>query len=152
MQTKYVVGLDPSTTRFGVACGGERDPRPRSFVWQLPGADEHVFDRASNTILSFICTGKAFETVTLEMCKSTGNIDKREAFFTVTMNQVFITKVNQSATEEGNVAQKVEMVFKHINIVYKQQGAQPNAPGALSEAGTFDWDIPSGEASPSDGG
>jgi len=42
---KYVVGMDPSTTKFGIACGGERDPRPRSFVWKLPGADEHQFDR-----------------------------------------------------------------------------------------------------------
>ena len=49
------------------------------------------------------------------------------------MNEVFITKVNQSATEEGNVVQKVEMVFKHIDIVYKQQGVQADAPGALSE-------------------
>jgi len=45
MQMRYVVGFDPSTSRFGVACGGERDPRPRSFVWKLPGADPHVFDR-----------------------------------------------------------------------------------------------------------
>lgn len=140
----WEVEAETSWTKGGGAAVGK--PAPGKMNW------EHVFDRASNTILSFICTGKSFETVTLEMCKSTGNTDKREAFFTVKMNEVFITKVNQSATEEGNVAQKVEMVFKRINIVYKQQGAQANAPGALSEAGTFDWDIPSGEASPSDGG
>ena len=40
-----------------------------------------------------------FEQVTLEMCKSTGNTGKREAFFTVTMQQAFITKVSQAATE-----------------------------------------------------
>ena len=140
----WEVEAETSWTKGGGAAVGK--PAPGKMNW------EHVFDRSSNTILSFICTGKSFPDVTLEMCKSTGNIDKREAFFTVKMNEVFITKVNQAATEEGNVTQKVEMVFKHINIVYKQQGLQANAPGALSEAGTFDWDIPSGEASPSDGG
>lgn len=40
-----MVGFDPSTTRFGVALGGERDPKPKSLVWHLPGADNQVFDR-----------------------------------------------------------------------------------------------------------
>jgi type VI secretion system secreted protein Hcp len=140
----WEVEAETSWTKGGGAAVGK--PSPGKMNW------EHVFDRSSNTILSFICTGKSFEEVTLEMCKSTGNTDKREAFFTVTMQQAFITKVSQAATEEGNVSQKVEMVFKNIKIVYKQQGAQANAPGALSEAGTFQWDIPSGEASPDNGG
>ena len=140
----WEVEAETSWTKGGGAAVGK--PSPGKMNW------EHVFDRSSNTILSFICTGKSFPDVTLEMCKSTGNNDKREAFFTVKMNEVFITKVTQAATEEGNVTQKVEMVFKHINIVYKQQGIERGSPGALSEAGEFDWDIPSGEASPSDGG
>jgi Holliday junction resolvasome RuvABC endonuclease subunit len=53
---KYVVGADPSTTRFGIACGGERDPRPRSFVWSLPGADDLNFDRTLS-----IAFGSAYE-------------------------------------------------------------------------------------------
>ena len=139
----WEVEAETSWTKGGGAAVGK--PSPGKMNW------EHTFDRASNIILSYICTGKSFSKIELQMCKSTG--DKgRQPFFTVIMTEAFITKVNQSATEEGNVAQKVEMVFKHINIVYKQQGAQANAPGALSEAGTFDWDIPSGEASPSDGG
>jgi len=43
--SRYVIGLDPSTTKFGVACGGEKDGCPRSFVWALPGADPLFFDR-----------------------------------------------------------------------------------------------------------
>ena len=38
------------------------------------------------------------------------------------MREAFITKVTQSATEEGNVTQKVEMVFKSIAIMYFEQG------------------------------
>jgi len=61
--------------------------------------------------------------------------------------------VNQSATEEGNVLQKVEMVFKTIEIQYWQQGLNPLNPGQLQNVGTFKWDIPAGEASPDkDGG
>ena len=113
---------------------------------------EHTFDRASNIILSYICTGKSFSKIELQMCKSTG--DKgRQPFFTVIMTEAFITKVNQSATEEGNVLQKVEMVFKTIEIQYWQQGLNPLNPGQLQNVGTFKWDIPAGEASPDkDGG
>ena len=49
---RYVVGFDPSTTRFGVACGGERDSKPTSFVWPLPGAEPHVFDRTLSVAFS----------------------------------------------------------------------------------------------------
>ena len=68
------------------------------------------------------------------------------------MKEAFITKVNQSATDEGNVLQKVEMVFKYIEIKYSQQGLNTKFPGALTPAGQFDWDIPAGKANPSTGG
>ena len=51
-------------------------------------------------------------------------------FLTVVMTEAFITKVNQSATDEGNVLQKVEMVFKNIEIEYWQQGVNPMRPGS----------------------
>lgn len=62
---RYVVGFDPSTTRFGVACGSEADGAPKSFVWKLPGADERVFDRT---------LGLAFENA-LELFKVTHTTD-----------------------------------------------------------------------------
>jgi type VI protein secretion system component Hcp len=67
------------------------------------------------------------------------------------MKEAFITKVNQSATDEGNVLQKVEMVFKSIEIEYFQQGSGSD-PGALAQAGKFDWNIPEGVAHPDNGG
>lgn len=139
----WEVEAETSWTKGGGAAVGK--PSPGKMNW------EHVFDRSSNTILAYICTGKSFPEIRLEMCKSTGTKD-RKPFFTVLMTEAFITKVNQSATEEGNVLQKVEMVFKTIEIQYSQQGMNPTNPGALTNVGTFKWDIPAGEASPSTGG
>ena len=141
---EWEVEAETSWTKGGGAAVGK--PSPGKLNW------EHVFDRSSNTILTYICTGKAFPNVTLEMCKSTGTGKGRQAFFTVKLEEAFITKVSQSATDEGNVSQKVEMVFKKIQIDYSQQGVIASSPGALSNAGTFVWDIPSGVASPDEGG
>lgn len=140
----WEVEAETSWTKGGGAAVGK--PSPGKMNW------EHNFDRSSNIILSFICTGKSFARVELQMCKSTG--DKgRQPFFTVVMTEAFITKVNQSATDEGNVLQKVEMVFKTIEVQYWQQGLNASNPGQLQNVGTFKWDIPAGEASPDkDGG
>ena len=64
----------------------------------------------------------------------------------MTMEGVFITKVSNSGTEEGNVIQKVAMVFKTVTIAYQPQDAKT---GKLGAAKTFNWDIPAGTASPS---
>jgi type VI secretion system Hcp family effector len=135
----WEVEAETSWTKGGGAAVGK--PSPGKMNW------EHVFDRSSNTILAYICTGKSFPEIRLEMCKSTGTKD-RKPFFTVVMTEAFITKVNQSATEEGNVLQKVEMVFKTIEIQYSQQGVDTSNPGSLKNVGTFTWDIPAGVAWP----
>ena len=62
------------------------------------------------------------------------------------MEGAFITKVTNSGTEEGNVTQKVEMVFKTVKIEYKPQD---NKTGKLGAPKTYNWDIPAGTASPS---
>ena len=62
------------------------------------------------------------------------------------MREAFITKATQSATEEGNVTQKVEMVFKSIAIEYYQQGIDKANPGGLQPVNEFSWDIPAGKA------
>ncbi len=139
----WEVEAETSWTKGGGAAVGK--PAPGKLNW------EHNWDRSSNTILTFISTGRAFPEVKLEMCKSTG--DKgRKKFFSILMKEAFITKVNQAATDEGNVTQKVEMVFKSIEIEYFQQGVLPDQPGALAQAGKFDWNIPEGVAHPDSGG
>jgi type VI protein secretion system component Hcp len=62
------------------------------------------------------------------------------------MEGAFITKVSNSGTDEGNVMQKVEMVFKTVKIEYKVQDFKT---GALGAAKIYSWDIPAGTASPS---
>jgi type VI secretion system secreted protein Hcp len=106
---------------------------------------EHYFDTSSTVILGYICTGKAFPKVELQITKSTGG-SQPETFFTMTMEGAFIIKVGNSGDEEGNVVQRVEMVFKTVKIEYKPH---QSPSGQLGAAKIYTWDIPAGTASPS---
>jgi type VI secretion system Hcp family effector len=131
------VAADTSWTKGGGASVGKPNPGRLHF--------EHFFDTASPVILGYICTGKAFPKVQLEMMKTTGK-STPETYFTMTMEGVFLTGVSNSGTQEGNVLQKVEMVFKTVKIEYKPQD---NRSGTLLAPKTYNWDIPAGTASPS---
>ena len=105
---------------------------------------EHYYDTASPTILRFIIGGKAFASMTLQMCKSVGG-EQPEPYFIATMEGCMITKVNQSATDEGAVSQKVEMVFKTIKINYRPQtDAKGGGMGGLGSQYEMFWDISKG--------
>ena len=138
----WEVEAETSWTKGGGASVGK--PSPGKMSW------EHSWDRSSSVILGYICTGTAFEKIYLTMCKSTGS-STRVPFFRVEMREAFITKVTQSATDEGNVLQKVEMVFKSIAIEYSQQGIDKAKPGGLQVVNQFSWDIPAGKAQPGPG-
>jgi type VI protein secretion system component Hcp len=69
-----------------------------------------------------------------------------ETFFTMTMEDVFITGVSNSGSEEGSIVQNVEMVFKTVRIAYQPQDPKT---GQLAKPSAFMWDIPAGTASPS---
>ena len=145
----WEVEAETSWTKGGGASVGK--PNPGKMNW------EHYFDKSSPTILKFICTGTSFDRVELQMFKGTGasvQTGSANNFFSMIMEGAFITKVNQSATEEGNVVQKVEMVFKQVTISYKAQedgGSIGSAKGG--KAGTtgapisVTWDIPGGKVS-----
>jgi type VI secretion system secreted protein Hcp len=133
----WEVEAQTSWTKGGGASVGKPNPGKMNF--------EHYFDTASTVILGFICTGKAFPKGELQMVKTTGK-GSPETYFTMTMEGCFITKVSQSGTEEGNVTQKVEFVFKTVKIEYKPQS---NKDGSLGASRIFNWDIPAGTASPS---
>jgi type VI protein secretion system component Hcp len=95
--------------------------------------------------MGFLCTGNAFPKVELQMVRTAAGAAPT-TYFTMAMEGAFITKVSNSATEEGNVMQRVEMVFKTVKIDYVPAGA----PGAKPvRAPSFNWDIPAGTASPS---
>ena len=133
----WEVEAESSWTKGGGASVGKPNPGKLNF--------EHYFDTSSTVILGYICTGKAFPKLQLEMMKTTGK-GSPETYFTMTMEGAFITKVSNSGTEEGNVVQKVELVFKTVKIEYKPQS---HKDGSLGAAKTFQWDIPAGTASPS---
>ena len=133
----WEIEAETSWTKGGGASVGK--PSPGKMNW------EHSWDRSSPIILGYICTGTAFEKIYLTMCKSTG-AKARVPFFRVEMREAFITKASQSATDEGNVLQKVEMVFKSIAIEYWQQGLDKVNPGGLQAVNEFSWDIPAGKA------
>ena len=106
---------------------------------------EHYFDTAAPVVLGYICCGKAFPKLELQMQKTTGSAAP-ETYFTMLMEGGFITKVGVSGSEDGAVTQKVELVFKTVKIEYK---AQDNKSGKLGAVKTYNWDIPAGTASPS---
>ncbi len=104
----------------------------------------HYFDTSSTVILGYICSGKAFPKAELQVTKSTAG-EKPETYFTMTMEGAFITRVSNRGDGDGNVEQRVEMVFKTVKIEYRPQGKS----GKLGKVTTFSWDIPAGTASPS---
>ena len=133
----WEVEAETSWTKGGGASVGKPNPGKFNF--------EHYFDTSSTVILGYICTGKAFPKLELQMMKTTGK-GSPETFFTMIMEGAFITKVSNSGTEEGSVVQKVELVFKTVKIEYKPQD---NKTGSLGAVKTYNWDIPAGTASPS---
>ena len=60
-----------------------------------------------------------------------------------TLRRIHITKVENRSSDDGDVLQRVEMVFKTVQIDYRAQGRSGRA-GPM----TFAWDIPAGTASP----
>lgn len=129
----WEVEAETSWTKGGGASVGK--PNPGKMNW------EHYYDSSSPTILKFIFSGQMFDTMKLHMLKGTGSIKGQAVFFEMEMNGVFITKVANSATEEGNVVQKVEMVFKDVTFTYRPQS---DASGTLGGAVSVGWDIPAG--------
>lgn len=130
-------GIDAETswTKGGGASVGK--PDPGRITW------EHAFDTASTVIMGYICTGKAFPKAELQVRKST---DKgAETYFMMTMEGVFVTRVQNGGTEAGDVTQTVEMVFKTVKIEYKPLDPKTGKLGALK---AYSWDIPAGTASP----
>jgi type VI secretion system secreted protein Hcp len=132
----WEVEAESSWTKGGGASVGKPNPGKLNF--------EHRFDTSSIVILGYICSGKAFPKCELQMLR-VGGKGNPEPYFTMQLEGVYITKVSNTGTEEGNVLQRVEMMFKTIQIDYKMQDNK-GMPGA---ARTYNWDIPAGTASPS---
>jgi type VI secretion system secreted protein Hcp len=132
----WEIEAESSWTKGGGASIGK--PNPGGITWA------HAFDSASTVIMGRICTGSSFPKVELHMTQAAGGA-MPQTYFTMVMEGVFITKVSVNGSEEGRVMQRVEMVFKSVRIEYKPQ----DKTGKLAAVKVFNWDIPSGTASPS---
>ena len=95
----------------------------------------HYFDTSSPTILSKMVSGRHFELITIDMCKTTGN--GLQIYFQVQVNSAYVTKVSTKGGEGGYMNQDVEFVFKEIYVGYK---AQTNT-GGLEAAIPFEWSV-----------
>jgi type VI secretion system Hcp family effector len=132
---EWEVEAETSWTKGGGASVGKPNPGKLSF--------SHHFDSASPVLLGYICSGKAFPKMQLEMMKTTSK-GTPETYFTVVLEGVFLTKISNSSSEEGTVLQRVELVFKTVRMEYKPQDKM----GALATPKIFTWDIPAGISSP----
>lgn len=130
----WEIEAESSWTKGGGASVGK--PNPGKFNGEV------YFNKSSPVVMKFICTGQAFTEVNLAMCKTTGG-PVPEKFFEMIMKSAYITKVTQNGSEDGNVVQKIEMVFKEVKIDYKMQGND----GKLVAPVSFNWNIPEGSAS-----
>jgi type VI protein secretion system component Hcp len=129
----WEVESESSWTKGGGASVGK--PNPGKMNW------EHYFDKSSCTVLGFMCKGKAFPAVELHMLKATGSDAGQTMFLRMLMKGAFITKVSNSATDEGNLVQKIEMVFKDVAFEYAPQA---DVDGKLLPKIAFGWDITTG--------
>ena len=130
----WQVDAETTWTKGGGASVGKPSPGKMSF--------QHYFDPAANAIMRSLMTGAAFPKVTLYMLKTTGK-GSPETYFTMDMTGCFITHAAIAGTEEGNVTQKVSMVFKTVKIDYKPQNQKD---GTLLGSNILTWDIPAGTA------
>ena len=133
----WEVEAESSWTKGGGASVGKPNPGRLTFV--------SAYNRSSNVALGYICTGRSFPKIQLDVTRETGAA-KQEAYFVMTMSGVFVTKVSLAASDEGQISQRIELIFKTVAIDYK---AQDPKSGALGAAASFNWDIPAGTASPS---
>jgi len=131
-EVDFEIEAESSWTKGGGASVGKPNPGKCNIATS--------FSSASTVVMAYICSGKAFPKVQIEMMKTTGK-GSPETYFTMIMEGGYITKVANAGTEEGNVTQKIEMVFKTLRIEYKPQD---NKNGQLLAAKTFKWDIQAG--------
>ena len=95
----------------------------------------HYFDISSPTILGKMVSGRHFDLITIDMCKTTGN--GLQVYFQVQVTNAYVTKVSTKGGEDGGLNQDVEFVFKEIYLGYKPQTNQ----GGLDSAIPFEWSV-----------
>lgn len=104
--------------------------KPNNFTFS------HAFDKSSPALLQKMIRGTHFRAMEVVMLKQTGDSDL-VPYFKLTAGAVFVAKVSNKVSD-GNPTQDVELVFKGVDIQYKQQ---TDGGGIANNAMTFQWNV-----------
>ena len=91
-----------------------------------------LYDSASPTLAKFCANGKHFDSGTLTMTKAG---EGQQTFMTITLKEVYISDVNVSAEQGGDVRESVTLSYGDIEFAYKPQKADGSMGGDIK----FGW-------------
>lgn len=99
--------------------------------------------KASPKLMLSVADGTVRKEIKIEMCRSGDSAGAgMEPYLIWTLKDVVIDKYDVSGGEEQVPEENWDLAYRHIEIEYSQ--ADPNT-GALSSAGSFSWDLMTGE-------
>ena len=126
----WEIEAESSWTKGGGASVGKPNPGKMNF--------EHYFDTSSTVIMGYICSGKSFPKMELQMLKTTGK-GTPETYFTMKMEGSYITKVsNRAAPGKATSPRRSSSSSSNVVIEYKPQD---NKDGTLGATKTYNWNI-----------
>jgi type VI secretion system secreted protein Hcp len=119
---------DVSQTSGASAGGGSGRGKanPGEFVFT------HIYDKASPVLAKHAASGKHFKDAKLTARKAG---EGQKAFLTVTLKEVFITRVAPSGESEGDITEEVTATYKDIEFAYKPQDDKGGLGGEIK----FGW-------------
>ena len=93
----------------------------------------HTYDKASPKLAAAAAAGKHIKQAVLSARRSG---EGQKDFLVVTMKEVVVTSVQQSASEEG-ISENVSLRAAQVTFEYRAMDTK----GALGDPTTFDWNI-----------
>lgn len=100
----------------------------------------HKLDKASPNLAQMCANGKHFPEVTITQRKATG--DGQKEFLIYKFSEVFVTNINQSGSEGGDVIEQVSLEYSKVVMEYKPQ----KGDGTLDSAVYFKYDVKANKA------
>ena len=115
-----------SVSSGGGSSKGKAAPRDFSFT--------HNYDKASPVLAKQCAQGKHFKQVVVTARKSG---EGQKDFFKTTMKEVFISSVQPSGNQDGDILESVSMTYGEIEFGYKAQDEK----GGLGGEVKFAWNV-----------
>lgn len=126
-------GIGVSMSSVNMAPGGASAGRPNLQDFHFT----HFLDRASPKLFEAVCSGKHFDKVTMEICRSGGEKSK---YMEYTLEDVMVTSVGRGGDSKQSEEYPIESIslnYAKIKMVYSVQKRK-----GASGSGTVDfgWD------------